>query len=504
MGLDGGKVRGVVVQGVDVLVVGAGVVGRSLAFALTEAEPSIRVVLAGDTGEAGSAGGAASGAAGAMLGALGEVTDLAVRTRHGRLRIELAVAAAGKWPDWREQVRARAGATAPQRDGYETGTFMVLNAVSSGLDDASFAAVARSAAEHGLPCHDTDPADIPGYRPLDNDRALRAWHLPEEGFLDARAWLATLDAALTVSSNTIRVPAGTLTAAPGGGYLLDTPTGVFRAPRAVVTAGAWTTPILDALDPELPVVPVLAAAGTAVTVTVPEPWASVVRTPNRAYACGLHAVPQADGTLYLGASAHPALTPTARPTAGALRFLLDAALSQLDHRLAGAGIVRTHHGNRPLTLDGHPVIGPTLREGLWVASGTHRDGLHASPLIATLLADALLAATGPVGTLPGPLAAFAPGRELIADLTAKEAAEEAAAHHAALAAEARMRPPLTGVWPQALADAYAGLMDRAYAAMPDGYVPPPDLAPLAYETTGPALAELAASHVARRDRAHAS
>ncbi|MGY3684792.1 NAD(P)/FAD-dependent oxidoreductase [Streptomyces sp. TE33382] len=488
------------VQGVDVLVVGAGAVGRSLAFALTAAEPSIRVVLAG---EAGSGSGAASSAAGAMLGASGEVTDLGVRTPHGRLRIELAVAAAGRWPAWRELVRARAGAKAPERDGYRTGTFMVLNAVSSGLDDASFAAVARSAAEHGLACHDTDPADIPGYRPLDNDRALRAWHLPEEGFLDARVWLATLDAALAAPANMIRVPTGTLTAAPGGGYLLDTPTGVFRAPRAVVAAGAWTTPILDALDPDLPVVPVLAAAGTAVTVTGPDPWPSVVRTPNRAYACGLHAVPQADGALYLGASAHPALTPTARPTAGALRFLLDAALSQLDHRLAGAGVVRTHHGNRPLALDGHPVIGPTLREGLWVASGTHRDGLHASPLIATLLADALLAPTGPAVPLPEPLAAFEPCRKLIADLTMKEAAAEAASHHAALAAEARMRPPLTGAWPQALADSYDGLMDRAYATMPDGYVPPPDLAPLAYETTGQALAELAAAHAARRERAHA-
>ncbi len=488
------------VQGVDVLVVGAGAVGRSVAFAVAAGEPSVRVVLAGDGGGDATA---ASGAAGAMLGALGEVTDLAVRTRHGRLRTELAVAAARRWPAWREQVRAHAGTDAPQRDGYGTGTFMILNGVSSAVDDASFTAVAQAAGEHGLGCHDTSPADIPGYRPLDNDRALRAWHLPDEGFLDARAWLATLDAALAALPHTTRAPAGTLTAAPGGGYLLDTPAGAFRAPRAVVAAGAWTTPILESLDPDLPVVPVLAAAGTAVTVTGPEPWRAVVRTPNRAYACGLHAVPQADGTLYLGASAQPALTPTAQPTAGALRFLLDAALGQLDHRLAGAGIVRTHHGNRPLSLDGHPVIGPTLREGLWVASGTHRDGLHASPLIATVLADALLAPTGPPDPLPGPLAAFAPCREPIADLTVKDAAAEAAAHHAALAAETRMRPPLTGAWPQALADAYAGLMDRAYAAMPDGYIPPPDLAPLAYEDTGPALAELAAAYLARHDRAHA-
>ncbi|MFD6891407.1 NAD(P)/FAD-dependent oxidoreductase [Streptomyces sp. NPDC059957] len=494
------------VQGADVLVVGAGAVGRSLAFALAVAEPSVRVVLAGDTGDNGDKGDnggrtAASGAAGAMLGALGEVTDHAMRTRHGRLRTEIAVEAARRWPAWREQVRAHAGANAPHRDGYGTGTFMILNAVSSALDDASFTAVARAAAEYGLGCRETAPADIPGYRPLDNDRALRAWYLPDEGFIDARAWLNTLDAALAALPNTLRTPAGTLTTAPAGGYLLDTPRGVFRAPRAVVAAGAWTTPLLEALDPDLPVVPVLAAAGTAVTVTSPEASPAVIRTPNRAYACGLHAVPQADGTLYIGASAHPCLAPAARPTAGALRFLLDAALSQLDHRLATAGIVRTHHGNRPLSLDGHPVIGPTHKEGLWVASGTHRDGLHASPLIATTLADAVLASCATPGPLPGPLAAFTPCRPLITDLTAKQAAAEAAAHHAALAAEARMRPPLTGAWPQALAATYADLMERAYAAMPDGYIPPPDLAPLAYETTGPALGELAASHLARHDRA---
>ncbi|AGK81840.1 Putative FAD dependent oxidoreductase [Streptomyces microflavus DSM 40593] len=161
---------GVAVQGADVLVVGAGAVGRSIAFALASAEPTLRVVLAG-----GSGGAAASQAAGAMLGALGEVTHHGARTRHGRLRPQLAVTAAARWPAWRKQVRARAGIDAPPEDGYGAGTFVVLNAVSSRLDDASFTEIARTAAAHGLGCQDTDPSDIPGYLPLDNDRALRAW-----------------------------------------------------------------------------------------------------------------------------------------------------------------------------------------------------------------------------------------------------------------------------------------------------------------------------------------
>ncbi|MGO4456525.1 hypothetical protein AB4039_04215 [Streptomyces sp. M-16] len=37
--------------------------------------------------------------------------------------------------------------------------------------------------------------------------------------------------------------------------------------------------------------------------------------------------------------------------------------------------------------------------------------------------------------------------------------------------------------------------------MPDGYAPPSDFAPLAYEDSGPALVTLAAAHLARHDRA---
>ncbi|WP_329394581.1 FAD-dependent oxidoreductase [Streptomyces melanogenes] len=195
---------------------------------------------------------------------------------------------------------------------HGTATFIVLNAVSSPPDDASFTAIAQTAAEYELACQETGPSDIPGYHPLDNDLALRACYLPEEGFIDARAWLATLDAALATLPNVIRAPAGTLRALPTYGYLIDSPTGVFRAPRAVVAASAWTSPLHDASDPKLPVVPVLAAAGTALTVTAPEPLPAVIRTPNRAYACGLHTVPQADGSRYIGARRTSPPFPTRR------------------------------------------------------------------------------------------------------------------------------------------------------------------------------------------------
>jgi glycine oxidase len=88
-------------------------------------------------------------------------------------------------------------------------------------------------------------------------------------------------------------------------------------------------------------------------------------------------------------------------------------------------------------------------------------------------------------------------RAPICDLSAAEAAEEAAVHHHALSAEARMRPPLTASWPDVPMDAYRQRMTAAYASMPAGYVLPPDLAPLGYEH-GPALAALAREYLSRR------
>ncbi|MFF2144529.1 NAD(P)/FAD-dependent oxidoreductase [Kitasatospora sp. NPDC058190] len=468
----------------DVLVVGDGVLGRSIAFALATADPGVRVALSGRR----AAG--ASRAAGAMLGVLGEVTAAGLRTRHGRLRLGLAVEAAQRWPGWRAEVRERAGGRAPARDGYGSGTFVLLNAVSSRIDEQSFGAVAEAGRQHGLPVEEVDPAAVPAHRPLDNDRALRALHLPAEAHLDARCWLATLDAALSALPNLSRVPSGRPRTA-GSGYELRTRDVTVTAPTLVLAAGAWTTPLLDALDPQLPILPVVAAEGTAVTLTAPTPLPAVLRTPNRAYACGLHAVPQADGTWYVGASAAPALAPGTEPSAAGLRFLLDAALGQLHHGLTTARVRHLHHGNRPVGLDGHPLLGATARPGLWLATGTHRDGLHASPLIAQELAGAIL--HGGTGAW---LAPWRPDRTPIADWTREEAVEEAAAHHQALAAESRMRPPLTGAWPEALADAYRQQLAAAYAGLPDGFVLPPDLAPLAYEH-GPELAKLIARHLSR-------
>ncbi|MEU4744539.1 hypothetical protein AB0G02_29340, partial [Actinosynnema sp. NPDC023658] len=99
------------------------------------------------------------------------------------------------------------------------------------------------------------------------------------------------------------------------------------------------------------------------------------------------------------------------------------------------------------------------------------------------------------------LAPWRPDRSPITDWTSHDAAREAAEHHHALTAEARMRPPLTGAWPDALANAYRHRMTEIYSAMPHGYVLPPDLAPLGYEHQD-AIAALAHGYLEHLPASH--
>ncbi|MFH7594126.1 hypothetical protein WDV06_03360 [Streptomyces racemochromogenes] len=155
-----------------------------------------------------------------------------------------------------------------------------------------------------------DASDVPGCLPPADDRALRAAYLPRERFLDVRRRLLTPDAA----RGALPGRAGSAPAAAAAAAAAAT-----RSPRArgrSRPAGAWSGTLLDGVDPDPPVLPVVVAEGTAAALRPAHPVPPLVlRTPNRASACGLHAVPQADGTWYPGASAAPALRPGDVPTA---------------------------------------------------------------------------------------------------------------------------------------------------------------------------------------------
>ena len=102
--------------------------------------------------------------------------------------------------------------------------------------------------------------------------------------------------------------------------------------------------------------------------------------------------------------------------------LMQAAMNQVNTAYFQAHIERWMIGSRPTTVDGFPLLGETSIPGLWLVTGTRREGLHLSPLLAQLMAKELV---GEEQAFPAP---FAPERAPIWTLTREEGIRKAVRH----------------------------------------------------------------------------
>jgi glycine/D-amino acid oxidase-like deaminating enzyme len=418
----------------DVCVVGNGVLGLATAWALLQLDPGLEVVVVGPAAR----DGAASPAAAAMLNSLAELSEGSRASSAGRARVAVGRLAAKRWPGYLERLGAALREEPPP---IRPGTTLILNTQSGGGDEANFETVRGALIELDEPHHEIAPATISGLDPAPDQRPLRALHIPGEGSVDSRAVLAALDAA---GRGTGRA---TVRDAWAQGFVRDAGgrvTGVrlrggttIQAGDTVLAAGAGSQRLLDGLD-EADRIPWLLAGRGVAAVLRPRAAAlsHVVRTPVRSGGCGLHLVPLAGGDLYLGATNEVALAPRRHAGAGAVQGLLTAALGQLGASLYEAEIVEWRVGNRPITLDGFPLVGPTDVPGLWLLGGTYRDGFHCAPVLAEHLARRLL---GLPASEVDPR--FAPARPLLEARSPEASVEEYARHAASGAIEHGARLP---------------------------------------------------------------
>jgi glycine/D-amino acid oxidase-like deaminating enzyme len=169
---------------------------------------------------------------------------------------------------------------------------------------------------------------------------------------------------------------------------------MITARQVVLAAGAMIPGLLPDGGRPLGVPPVLAGRGVSLLLDAPQvPVEHVVRTPNAAFACGVHLVPRAGGGLYLGGTNRLTTSPDPQrgATVGELTALAGDAAALLDHRLAGAEVTGTSVGLRPYTIDHLPLIGPTGDPRLLLATATYRCGVLLAPRLATLIADEVAA-----------------------------------------------------------------------------------------------------------------
>ncbi|MBI4202547.1 MAG: FAD-binding oxidoreductase [Chloroflexi bacterium] len=173
--------------------------------------------------------------------------------------------------------------------------------------------------------------------------------------------------------------------------------GVIHCERVVIAMGAWSSAASPWVGVDIPVEPL---KGQLMRLRVKSPpllWVSWG---------DCYAVTKPDDLVWVGTTEELAGFHES-PTREAQHSMSESALKALPY-LMDAELVRQTACLRPVTPDGLPIVGKVPgKEGVVVATGGGRKGIHLSPIMARIAAD--LAGTG---STPYDISFLAPGRSM--------------------------------------------------------------------------------------------
>ncbi|MFN2617260.1 MAG: glycine oxidase ThiO [Thermoleophilaceae bacterium] len=351
----------------DAVVVGAGLIG--LACGWRAAEQGLSVLVAERAPKPGA------GASGVAAGMLAPVTE----ADFGEERLlRLNLDARERWPAFAARLEERTGLSIGYR---ETGALFV----AADRDDvAELRRLHDFQRALGLDAEWLAPRDCRALEPGLSPRVSGGVLCPNEAQADPPAVLAALSAAVRQASGELACGVEVQGVELDGGRVagVRTATGVVRAPRVVIAAGAWSA----GLAPGGRGPAVRPVKGQIIQLRVrgggPEPLTRIVRSPR----CYLLA--RGDGRVVLGATVEEQGFDTAVTVDGVHR-LLEAAREVLPE-VAELELVAARAGLRPGSRDNVPVVSADPRTpGLTWATGHYRNGVllapHTAELVATLL-----------------------------------------------------------------------------------------------------------------------
>jgi glycine oxidase len=339
----------------DAIVVGAGIIGLSLAIELNKRGLRVLIVEKGEPGRE------ASWAAGGML------ADFPLEMPAGLA--ELAAASARMYPEFVHELEDESRLKIDLRD---QGTLLFAD-VKTELRPATTGACALP-----RPLAELEPAvstwsTAPHF----------TWLFLKERSVDPRHLTASAVAA--AKHRGIDFSSGnqvlSVEVADGKAAGVRTSKTKFAAGVVVNCAGAWAGQITPYALPTRPV------KGQMLCVVMPEKEfvRHVIRTPD------VYLIPRSDGRMLIGATQEEAGFDK-RTVPGTIQKLRQSALD-LVPKLADARFLEAWAGLRPGTPDGLPILGATSTPGYFVANGHFRDGILLAPVTARVMGQVIAGET---------------------------------------------------------------------------------------------------------------
>ena len=341
----------------DVVVVGGGVIGLSIARELAVHGRSVLILDRGAPGEP------ASWAAAGMLAPQSEADqpDAFFHLCSASLRMYRA---------WTDHLREQTGVDA---EYVHSG---LLYAASSEPELRALSVRCEWQQNAGLPVELLTAEEARKMEPQLTLPLTGAAFMPAEDHVTPRRLLKALKAACSARGVEIRSGQRVQEVVTSGARVAGVRSGAERidAGCVVIASGVWSAEIAG-LHPRIPVHP---RKGQILSLAMPgQAFQKMIRWQHT------YLVPRRDGELIVGATNEDAgfdrnLTPRG------IGSLLEQA-QQLSSHLSSYPIGEMWTGLRPATPDGLPVIGPSEIEGLLYATGHYRNGILLAPITAAII-----------------------------------------------------------------------------------------------------------------------
>jgi glycine oxidase len=346
----------------DVLIIGGGIIGGSIAWELARRGLHPLVL---DRQEAGRE---ASWAAAGMLQPSPESAD-------GLPLVPLARASLALYPEFAAAIEADSGRTVGLR---RNGAMEILFSSDAVRELSALVALHRSL---GLPTEALPLDEAFKMEPALSPHAQAAALLPNECAIDNRALTDAVLAAAVARGAEVRAGVEVESLLVRGARVEGAITGGqrFTAAHVVLAAGAFSS----RLDVARRYAPTLPVRGQMIALLSSAPPIERVLRSTRGYI-----VPRDDARpqRLVAGSTLENVGYEKRVTPEGIARILEAA-KEIVPALESAEIIETWCGLRPDTPDHLPILGPTDLDGLTIATGHFRNGILLAPVTAKLIAE---------------------------------------------------------------------------------------------------------------------